>query len=219
MITPVKKGPLWWWSMYSARKLSHDGSLFQEDLTSDDSYLIGAYDCQTPSPSSSVGLKMECKCNANDGFPFHQCDNHCILDCDRHCADNGNFGIWVWIGKRASEGERREAMRNAQVGRKKLINHHLWWWCKQCHYHTLFSKCINMYCPGFYKSQGAEARHKHNQVKKSLTSNHDQKLIIDQSDRRWRASRVQNPLQAVERCRGGDLTQESFMMINMMIIV
>ena len=28
---------------------------------------------------------------------------------------NGNFGIWVWIGKRASEGERREAMRNAQV--------------------------------------------------------------------------------------------------------
>ena len=27
---------------------------------------------------------------------------------------NGNFGIWVWIGKRASEGERREAMRNAQ---------------------------------------------------------------------------------------------------------
>jgi len=45
-----------------------DGPLLQEDLTSDDSYLI----------------------------------------------DNGNFGIWVWIGKRASEGERREAMRNAQ---------------------------------------------------------------------------------------------------------
>jgi len=45
-----------------------DGPLVQEDLTSDDSYLI----------------------------------------------DNGNFGIWVWIGKRASEGERREAMRNAQ---------------------------------------------------------------------------------------------------------
>ena len=43
------------------------------------------------------------------------------LHCD-HCwplwpllTDNGNFGIWVWIGKRASEGERREAMRNAQV--------------------------------------------------------------------------------------------------------
>jgi len=45
-----------------------DGPLLQDDLTSDDSYLI----------------------------------------------DNGNFGIWVWIGKRASEGERREAMRNAQ---------------------------------------------------------------------------------------------------------
>ena len=45
-----------------------DGPLLQEDLKSDDSYLI----------------------------------------------DNGNFGIWVWIGKRASLGERREAMRNAQ---------------------------------------------------------------------------------------------------------
>ena len=45
-----------------------DGPLLQQDLTSDDSYLI----------------------------------------------DNGSFGIWVWIGKRASQGERREAMRNAQ---------------------------------------------------------------------------------------------------------
>jgi len=45
-----------------------DGPLLQEDLKSDDSYLI----------------------------------------------DNGNFGIWVWIGKKASQGERREAMRNAQ---------------------------------------------------------------------------------------------------------
>ena len=45
-----------------------DGPLMQQDLKSDDSYLI----------------------------------------------DNGNFGIWVWIGKRASQGERREAMRNAQ---------------------------------------------------------------------------------------------------------
>jgi len=45
-----------------------DGPLLQDDLTSNDSYLI----------------------------------------------DNGNFGIWVWIGKKASEGERREAMRNAQ---------------------------------------------------------------------------------------------------------
>merc|ERR1711970_1225214 len=32
---------------------------------------------------------------------------------DSYLIDNGNFGIWVWIGKRASEGERREAMRNA----------------------------------------------------------------------------------------------------------
>ena len=45
-----------------------DGPLLQEDLKSDDSYLI----------------------------------------------DNGSYGIWVWIGKRASQGERREAMRNAQ---------------------------------------------------------------------------------------------------------
>lgn len=33
---------------------------------------------------------------------------------DSFLIDNGNYGIWVWIGKRASEGERREAMRNAQ---------------------------------------------------------------------------------------------------------
>ena len=33
---------------------------------------------------------------------------------DSFLVDNGNYGIWVWIGRRASEGERREAMRNAQ---------------------------------------------------------------------------------------------------------
>jgi len=32
---------------------------------------------------------------------------------DSFLIDNGNFGVWVWIGKKASEGERREAMRNA----------------------------------------------------------------------------------------------------------
>ena len=45
-----------------------DGPLMQDDLKSDDSYLI----------------------------------------------DNGSHGIWVWIGKKASLGERREAMRNGQ---------------------------------------------------------------------------------------------------------
>ena len=45
-----------------------DGPLFQNDLNSDDTFLI----------------------------------------------DNGSYGIWVWIGKNASEEERREAMRNAQ---------------------------------------------------------------------------------------------------------
>ena len=33
---------------------------------------------------------------------------------DSYLIDNGSFGIWVWIGKRASQGERREAMRNGQ---------------------------------------------------------------------------------------------------------
>ena len=33
---------------------------------------------------------------------------------DSFLVDNGNNGIWMWIGKRASELERREAMRNAQ---------------------------------------------------------------------------------------------------------
>lgn len=29
-------------------------------------------------------------------------------------VDNGNAGVWVWIGKHASKTERTEAMRNAQ---------------------------------------------------------------------------------------------------------
>ena len=37
-----------------------------------------------------------------------------LLSEDSFLIDNGNYGIWVWIGKRASVGERREAMRNAQ---------------------------------------------------------------------------------------------------------
>ena len=28
--------------------------------------------------------------------------------------DNGAHGIWVWIGKRATQKEREEALRNAQ---------------------------------------------------------------------------------------------------------
>ena len=43
--------------------------------------------------------------------PLQQAD---LKSEDSFLVDNGNFGIWVWIGKRASEGERREAMRNAQ---------------------------------------------------------------------------------------------------------
>ena len=43
--------------------------------------------------------------------PLTQAD---LISDDSYLIDNGNFGIWVWIGKRASLGERREAMRNAQ---------------------------------------------------------------------------------------------------------
>ena len=43
--------------------------------------------------------------------PLTQAD---LISDDSYLIDNGNYGIWVWIGKRASLGERREAMRNAQ---------------------------------------------------------------------------------------------------------
>lgn len=33
---------------------------------------------------------------------------------DSFIVDNGQDGIWVWVGKRASKKEREEALRNAQ---------------------------------------------------------------------------------------------------------
>ncbi len=38
---------------------------------------------------------------------------------DSFFVDNGNSGIWVWVGKKASNKERTEAMRNAQGFIKK----------------------------------------------------------------------------------------------------
>ncbi len=38
---------------------------------------------------------------------------------DSFIVDNGNAGIWVWVGKKASQQERTEAMRNAQGFIKK----------------------------------------------------------------------------------------------------
>ncbi len=38
---------------------------------------------------------------------------------DSFIIDNGNCGIWVWVGKKASQAERTEAMRNAQGFIKK----------------------------------------------------------------------------------------------------
>ena len=43
--------------------------------------------------------------------PLEQAD---LQSDDSYLIDNGSFGIWVLIGKRASQGERREAMRNGQ---------------------------------------------------------------------------------------------------------
>jgi hypothetical protein len=34
---------------------------------------------------------------------------------DSFIIDNGKAGIWVWIGKKSSQKERQEAMRNALV--------------------------------------------------------------------------------------------------------
>ena len=41
---------------------------------------------------------------------------------DAFIIDNGQLGIWVWIGKKASKEERVEAMRNAQGFIKKKGN-------------------------------------------------------------------------------------------------
>lgn len=34
---------------------------------------------------------------------------------DSFIVDNGKAGIWVWIGRKSSQKERQEAMRNALV--------------------------------------------------------------------------------------------------------
>lgn len=50
------------------------------------------------------------------GGPLLQSD---LESKDSFIIDNGSFGIWVWVGKRASHKERTEAMRNAQGFIKK----------------------------------------------------------------------------------------------------
>ncbi len=65
------------------------------------------------------------KCSDEDGTlkitevktgPLLQSD---LKSEDSFIVDNGNCGIWVWVGKRASQAERTEAMRNAQGFIKK----------------------------------------------------------------------------------------------------
>lgn len=48
--------------------------------------------------------------------PLLQAD---LVSDDSFIVDNGSWGIWVWVGKRASKKERTEAMRNAQGFIKK----------------------------------------------------------------------------------------------------
>ena len=50
------------------------------------------------------------------GGPLEQND---LQSKDSFIIDNGSFGIWVWVGKKASKAERMEAMRNAQGFIKK----------------------------------------------------------------------------------------------------
>lgn len=50
------------------------------------------------------------------GGPLLQDD---LVSADSYIVDNGNSGIWVWVGKKASQKERTEAMRNAQGFIKK----------------------------------------------------------------------------------------------------
>ncbi len=41
--------------------------------------------------------------------------DYLFLEKDSFIIDNGKSGIWVWIGKKSSQKERQEAMRNALV--------------------------------------------------------------------------------------------------------
>ncbi|XP_022245088.1 villin-1-like [Limulus polyphemus] len=50
------------------------------------------------------------------GGPLDQSD---LTSQDSYIIDNGEAGIWVWVGKRANTKERTEAMRNAQGFIKK----------------------------------------------------------------------------------------------------
>ena len=54
------------------------------------------------------------------GGPLEQSD---LQSKDSFIIDNGAFGLWVWVGKKASSAERTEAMRNAQGFIKKKGNH------------------------------------------------------------------------------------------------
>ena len=65
------------------------------------------------------------KCSDEDGTlrvsevktgPLLQSD---LDSMDSWIVDNGECGIYVWVGKKASEKERTEAMRNAQGFIKK----------------------------------------------------------------------------------------------------
>lgn len=48
--------------------------------------------------------------------PLEQSD---LNSKDTFIIDNGSYGIWVWVGKKASPDERKEAIRNAQGFLKK----------------------------------------------------------------------------------------------------
>lgn len=66
---------------------------------------------------------------------FDYCSNRfskkIIFLKDSFIVDNGKAGIWVWIGKKSSQKERQEAMRNALVCLKKIL---ITW---SCHYHII----------------------------------------------------------------------------------
>ncbi|XP_049830670.1 villin-1 isoform X1 [Schistocerca gregaria] len=51
-----------------------------------------------------------CKVTEIKAGPLYQSD---LISTDSFIIDNGQYGIWVWIGKKASQKERSEAMANA----------------------------------------------------------------------------------------------------------
>ena len=84
------------------------------------------------------------------GGPLLQSD---LVSDDSFIVDNGSWGIWVWVGKRASRKERTEAMRNAQGFIKKKGKRYIHRLPSAC------GKCFLCYNLGSWMLTGSKTKH------------------------------------------------------------